>query len=481
MSGHTLVTVPDTANGRAGKMTTHTMFDGKLQVYQRAGSRVWQCAARVGGKRFRTSTKEQNFSAAKILAEEWYLGLRGKLKNGEITPDERTFAYAAKEYLREIKILTISTRSPRYVEGLEIRLNAHLLPHFGKMALSSINRGVVQSYRVKRAEETIAKTTIPAKPKTTDSPAQPEIPGKPPARSTMLHEIVHLRQVLKFAEGKGWIPFVPNLSTPYMTQGKKGRRAWFSPEEYQKLYEATRARIDEGTRAGWKTHYEDLHDFVLFMANTGLRPDEALRLEMRDVKIEDDYATRQTILVIDVRGKTGVGYCKSTHQAVHPFTRLQARRLHELRLQAVGFENLQRTYPHLNKMEIEARFQAEIDAVDEKELLKQLPFALVFPTFNRDAFNKILDEQGLKFDRDGKRRTAYSLRHTYISTRLMEGASIHMIANNCRTSVQMIEEHYASHIKDRLDAAAINVMRPKRQRDAGKQQKPANSENHPQQ
>jgi hypothetical protein len=62
----------------------------------------------------------------------------------------------------------------------------------------------------------------------------------------------------------------------------------------------------------------------------------------------------------------------------------------------------------------------------------------------------------------------------------MEGASIHMIANNCRTSVQMIEEHYASHIKDRLDAAAINVMRPKRQRDAAKRQKPTNSENHPQ-
>ena len=461
-------------------MTTHTMFDGKLQVYQRDGSRVWQSAARVGGKRYRISTGEENFSSAKKIAEEWYLGLRGKLAAGVIEPKskERTFADAAKEYLREIKVLTISTRSPRYVDGLEIRLNAHILPYFGKMALTSINRGVVQSYRVKRAEETIAKTTVPAKPATAESPAQPEISGKPPARSTMLHEIVHIRQVLKFAEGKGWIPFVPSLSTPYMSQGKKGRRAWFSPEEYTQLYEATRARVAEGARTGWKSHYEDLHDFVLFMANTGLRPDEALRLEIRDVKIEDDYATRQTILVIDVRGKTGVGYCKSTHRAVYPFTQLRQRRLDELRLQAIGFEKLQKTYPHLNKAEIAARFQADIAAVDETELLKKLPFVRVFPTFNRDAFNKILDEQNLKFDRDGKRRTAYSLRHTYISTRLIEGASIHMIANNCRTSVQMIEEHYASHIKDRLDAAAINVMRPKRQRNAAK--KSTNSENRPQ-
>lgn len=42
----------------------------------------------------------------------------------------------------------------------------------------------------------------------------------------------------------------------------------------------------------------------------------------------------------------------------------------------------------------------------------------------------------------------------------MEGADIYQIAKNCRTSVEMIEKYYASHIKTRLDAAAINVMRP---------------------
>lgn len=45
--------------------------------------------------------------------------------------------------------------------------------------------------------------------------------------------------------------------------------------------------------------------------------------------------------------------------------------------------------------------------------------------------------------------------------RLMEGADIYQIAKNCRTSVEMIEKYYASHIKDRLDAAAINIRKPK--------------------
>ena len=44
----------------------------------------------------------------------------------------------------------------------------------------------------------------------------------------------------------------------------------------------------------------------------------------------------------------------------------------------------------------------------------------------------------------------------------MEGADIYQIAKNSRTSVETIEKYYAAHIKTSLDAAAINVMRPKK-------------------
>ncbi|MEI9899164.1 MAG: hypothetical protein WDN31_02475 [Hyphomicrobium sp.] len=65
----------------------------------------------------------------------------------------------------------------------------------------------------------------------------------------------------------------------------------------------------------------------------------------------------------------------------------------------------------------------------------------------------------LKEDREGSRRTAYSLRHTYICFRLMEGADIYQVAKNCRTSVEMIEKFYAAHIRTSLNAAAINRRR----------------------
>jgi integrase len=89
------------------------------------------------------------------------------------------------------------------------------------------------------------------------------------------------------------------------------------------------------------------------------------------------------------------------------------------------------------------------------------PTDLVFPGNHIKLFNNLLERVGLKIDRDGKARTAYSLRHTYICMRLMEGADIYQVAKNCRTSVEMIEKHYAIHLKNTLDAAAINVVRKK--------------------
>ena len=85
------------------------------------------------------------------------------------------------------------------------------------------------------------------------------------------------------------------------------------------------------------------------------------------------------------------------------------------------------------------------------------PTDCVFPGNHVKLFNGVPARTKFKFDRDGNRRTAYSLRHTYICMRLMEGADIYQIAKNCRTSVEMIEKYYASHIKTSLDAAAINV------------------------
>jgi integrase len=377
----------------------HTILGGKVHVYRRDNSSRWQCATYLAGKNRRVSTKEDGLAKAKDFAEDWYLGLRGKVRNGEIT-SEKTFREAAVQFEREYQIITEGQRNAEYVEGHSTRLRLHLLPFFGDMGLSEITPGQIQEYRIHRHEEAVKEH------------------GKPPARSTMHQEIVVLRQTLKAAVRHRWLDRLPDLSEPYRASGKVSHRAWFSPEEYKQLYEATRRRARAPKNPRYKWESEQLHDYVLFMANTGLRPDEANHLEYRDVKIVEDQGSNETILEIEVRGKRGVGYCKSTSGAVRPFQRLVERN-------------------------------------------KPQPTDPVFPKTHRQLFNTILDEEGLKKDREGQPRTAYSLRHTYICLRLMEGADIYQIAKNCRTSVEMIEKYYASHLKNSLDAAAINIRRKK--------------------
>jgi hypothetical protein len=98
----------------------------------------------------------------------------------------------------------------------------------------------------------------------------------------MHHDIVTLRQVLKTASRHGWLPYLPDLSAPYRTSGKVVHSAYFSPNEYKQFYEATRGRAKNPKKERWRTACEDLHDYVLFMINSGLRPDEAsLQLKPR--------------------------------------------------------------------------------------------------------------------------------------------------------------------------------------------------------
>jgi integrase len=375
----------------------HFLLDNRVQVFMRPGSPHWQCSSTVSGRQHRTTTKEESLSRAKDVARDWYLGLMGKYRSGELKSG-KTFSDAAKRFINEFEIITKGERSPTYVKGHKDRLKNHLIPFFGPMVLTEITPGVVQDYRIHRKNNGWR--------------------GKPPARSTLHQEIVCLRQVLATANRHGWLEYLPNLSPPYKASGKVSHRAWFSPEEYKQLYKATRDRAANPKTKRWDVPSKNLHDLVLFMVNTGLRPDEALRLEYRDVAIVADEATGERILEIEVRGKRGVGYCKSMPGAVLPFRRLKER-------------NMER-------------------ASD-----------LVFPTFPRELFNTILEELDLKKDRDGQPRTLYSLRHTYICLRLMEGADIYQIAKNCRTSVEMIETYYASHIKNMLDASAINVRKSK--------------------
>lgn len=417
------------ATGGPQAPDSHVLMDGKLHVYKRPNSSYWQCSTYLGGRNHRVSTKESNLAIAQDFAREWYMAryvaerqrrraampLDGTVQLPTVgtdpavedrrrrTPAGPTFRDAAKAFIAEFTIATEGERNPLYVADKGRHIDNHLLPFFGDRAVTEITADLVLAYRIHRISAGVDLRTGEK---------------RKPARSTLHSEMVTLRQVMKTANRKGWISGLPDMSDAYRSSNKVEHRAWFSPAEYKTLYEATRERAKNPKKERWRAACEDLHDYVLFMGNTGLRPDEASRLQDRDVTVVKDEDTGERILEIEVRGKRGTGHCKSMPGAVYPYQRLRKRK-------------------NLN------------------------PTDLLFGAVQRELLNSILADLNLKYDREGNIRTAYSLRHTYICMRLMEGADIYQIAKNCRTSVEMIEKHYAAHIKNTLDASAINVRKSK--------------------
>jgi integrase len=411
---------------------THSILAGKVKLYRRDdGGEHWFCSTYFMGKNRRKSTKTDSLSHAGEIAEDWYLELRGKSRAGLLDgPTGPTFNQAADIFEDEYEVSTNGERSSRWVAEHKAHLKNHLRPFFGKKGVMEITADTAQEYRIHRAKT--SRT------------------GKPPARNTLDNEVITLRLVMKVALRKGWITGLPNFAAPYKKQMKVVRRPWFTPDEYKALYTATRNYARDAKSERQRHEAEELHDYVLFMGNTGLRPDEAKNLEHRDVKMVKDDATGELILLIEVRGKRGVGYCKSRPDAVKPYQRL----LNRAKWTPQGRK------PRSKKAMAEAAKRAPVPV----ELPQ--PNDKVFPGNHIKLFNRILKTNNLKFDRDGKPHTFYSLRHYYISQRLMEGAEIYPLSKNCRTSVEMIQNNYALHIANMLDAAAINTKRPRRRKPA---------------
>jgi integrase len=383
-------------------MPKHVLLNGRLELYQRKGSPYWQCSTYLGDRNWRVTTREADFARAKDVAEDWYWTFLEKFAAKEIKPFRR-FRIAAEVFLTEFETLTAGIRNPQCAKGHKGRIDLYLNPFFGDMSVDKIKTGTVMDFRVWRCKLAIAKY------------------GKPAARGTLNNDIITLRMILATAERNGWIDHLPDLSEPFPKWRPISHRAWFSPEEYTRLCRATWAYVQHPPEGIQKALCQQLHDYVVFMANTGLRPDEARHLEFRDVAVDED-SYHEPILGLNVRGKRGVGYGISMPSAVRVFDRL-----YERRRQAKGGE--------------------------------PAPTDKLFPLNHRTLFNRILVELDLKTDRDGRPRSAYSLRHTYICFRLLNGADIYQLSKNCRTSVGMIEKYYASHISTSIDTSRLNVGR----------------------
>jgi hypothetical protein len=106
-------------------------------------------------------------------------------------------------------------------------------------------------------------------------------------------------------------------------------------------------------------------------------------------------------------------------------------------------------------------FMPELTAKKLEDNIKQRDKALVLM---QRQFSVILADTNLEHGPNGESRTLYSLRHTCIMFRLLygEGMDLLTLARNARTSTEMIDRFYASHLEGEQNIEMIQSRRKRK-------------------
>ena len=175
-----------------------------------------------------------------------------------------------------------------------------------------------------------------------------------------------------------------------------------------------------------------LTNYVLILANTGIRVGEARGLRWRDIESEPASDPSEADIIVHVKGKTG------SREVVARTPEVQAyfNRIWELRCEELG---------------------------DKKPSKEDLVFChrngTAIHSFKK-GFMTLITEAGVEKDREGEKRTIYSLRHTYATFRLQEGVNHFVLARNMGTSVKMLEQFYG-HTSNCAMASELTKSRTK--------------------
>jgi integrase len=377
-----------------------------LYVKRRTRSPYWQ-AHYFYKKLHRVSTHTADLDEAKTFALNWWRDIQSAVDSGRIVarkPSQtQTFGEHVKLWQSDyVELLKREARSQQTYKSHQQIINHPLfVKHFYNVPLDKIG----QAYWLDYVDALRSENR---------------------ATSSVLH---HHRNVLRIIIKHAYDNYKPLTNDPYPriklpieathSKMKDERRAWFSPTEYRRLYHATRSYARSKRETRWQEAAETLHDYVLFMVNTGLRVGESRNLRFCDVeKVHGEVeggSERTWLKITNIRGKRGETSEPATSYwgANRPFERICERRFGS------------------------KAWQHSTD--------------LVFPHNHRGSFNKVLEQTGLKHEMIGRKnvkRDFVSLRHSYITFRLLDGANPFIVAKNCRTSVEIIERHYARHLDD---------------------------------
>jgi hypothetical protein len=407
-------------------------YPSKLSVFKMAASKYWQVRCWIAGRTYRRSTQTQSLRMAQSFARTFYeqlLAQRASFNNN--TNDTTTFNVAFQEIavikpsmtFAAIAAQMMANEQARVERGefsrgsfkvLRNRLDAHILPRWGKLSPTAIDYSQLLSFTQYLSK---SLTTI-----------------------TVSQYLIAVRKVLSMAVAVDVLNKLPEFPKVKVQTNSRGA---FTPTEYLQIIRTARQlqhtrhpdsdstlRKNYRLRTAEYTMPPDVAWVIGFMVNSFIRPSDLKTLKHRHVEV---VRNGNTYLRLNL-----------------PKTKSHSRPIVTLQPAVRIYQQLSQHYAKNNL--------AEPDDYLFLPHLRDRAYAHWVLSF---YFNWVLAKTGLKLGAHGQERSLYSLRHSSITFRLLYGQGIDLLtlARNARTSVDMINQHYASTVTGEQNIGMLQSRR----------------------
>ncbi len=377
-------------------LDSKTFRDGAIYLYRRSdyAKPTWFIRLKIPGAKgyvWKTSKTTDEHAAYKVADDLYNKSLVKVLSGGKL--GSKRISDGLKAYIRRYE-----PEQSRLSIKYKILLAERLIPIFQGKTFEDLDTALI-SKMVTELNRQSVKEKLSA--------------------NTIKRVFADFKQFLNWFVEEGYLPKVPAFPKIASDQS---RRPHFDVADYRKLTRYLREHLKDSHKSVLRDRTL-LVNYVLILANTGIRVGEARTLKWRDLRplqsVEDPTVIN---LALTVKGKTGMREVVAGKADVKGyFGRI-------LELRKLDLENPKSDIYELNEVPPESYVFCGINGK---------PIA----SFKK-SFATLLTEAKVLKDSYGQRRSIYSLRHTYATARLQEGVNQYILAKNMGTSVAMLEAFY---------------------------------------
>jgi integrase len=372
----------------AATITSIHGYPSKLVIYKSAASRYYWVRLYYNGKYKIKSTKTESVKDAKTFAVNFYEKVLVTATDSKTSNTNKSFAAIGHALFKS----TAGTATASVHRTDVSRFKNDLIPFFGEQEIDTITNSQISNFIQRLKKRDLSPATIK-------------------------HFLVVLRKVMKYAvanEKMRSLPEFPKVSGRLQTSQK---RDYLTPDEYNRVIKSAESLARQNVVVRGVPITLEMKLLIQFMVNSFIRPSDLRVLCHRHVKKRSEDGDEWLALS-------------------HPATKTTAMEVQAMPASVFIYD----------------RLKALRKAAGSTSMIDDFVF---FPTYaNRDTamaviarqFKKVVEHALIENESD-KNITLYSLRHTAIMLRLINGnVETLSLAKNARTSQAMIEQFYAAHL-----------------------------------